>query len=317
MREMVLNHASLGSPDPHTAAAWLIDATKGMAQLIKDGLVESTLRMYKPHNQISCLANWSLWDAFVDLQKRGAREEFILLTGITAKIPLLSDIGEDVKDRFLRCELKTLPSSDGEPLVLCAITNGIAIGFPSDSTWDKDQSMVVFNELLPDGNFEELSQTIDNLTRSAHAQPICDRHRADTLQEFTSFESLWHDRERTYASLIFAQDVESHLKRLNLGYMRRIVRVLERLNDAASEWIVTGEAIPLWRDEVRTESESVRNNPTLREARRFRSHDGVRRLFFLHADISESVRIHFRFDASLREVEIGYIGPHLPTKRFG
>ena len=38
---------------------------------------------------------------------------------------------------------KELPPEDGEPLVLCAITDWIAVGFPSDPVWDSDVSRSV------------------------------------------------------------------------------------------------------------------------------------------------------------------------------
>ena len=55
------------------------------------------------------------------------------------------------------------------------------------------------------------------------------------------------------------------------------------------------------------------SNPTLHEARRFRSGGGTRVLFEWHARFGSAARIHLRFDARTREIEIGYIGVHLPT----
>ena len=45
MREMVLNHASLLSPDRHAAVERLKDVTAGMLELVRDGIVRKTLRM--------------------------------------------------------------------------------------------------------------------------------------------------------------------------------------------------------------------------------------------------------------------------------
>ena len=49
-------------------------------------------------------------------------------------------------------------------------------------------------------------------------------------------------------------------------------------------------------------------------ARRFRSQRGQRETFEWHARFGGSGRIHLRFDAVAREVEVGYIGPKLPTR---
>ena len=58
------------------------------------------------------------------------------------------------------------------------------------------------------------------------------------------------------------------------------------------------------------------NDPSLRKARRFRSADGERHLFEWHARFGSGMRIHLRFDPRTLEIEIGYVGRKLPTKRF-
>ena len=99
-------------------------------------------------------------------------------------------MGEEVRDRFLACEERKLPPPDGEPLVYCAITDGIAVGFPSAPEWDRDRVTVHFDELLPDGSTEPSSEEIDQLTRALHASPIRERHR-DRLREGGDPVLLW------------------------------------------------------------------------------------------------------------------------------
>ena len=53
-------------------------------------------------------------------------------------------------------------------------------------------------------------------------------------------------------------------------------------------------------------------NRFFREARMFQSHRGTREIFEWHARFGDGGRIHLRFDPPSKEVEIGYIGPHLP-----
>ena len=53
-------------------------------------------------------------------------------------------------------------------------------------------------------------------------------------------------------------------------------------------------------------------HPALIEERRFRSCSGNTKIFEWHALFGNSGRIHFWFDAQTKEVEIGYIGKHLP-----
>ena len=311
MREMVLNHASLGSPDQHSAVDWLRDVTVGMAWFVRDGLVHRYLRSSQPLQEIFCLPDYSLWNVILELQVGNSRDEYQFIMGLSAKVPIDKDVSQDVRDRFRACEAKTLPPQDGEPLVLCAITDGIAVGFPSDPIWDRDNVTVSFNELLPDENIGVASETIDNLTRSAHALPICERHRAN-LRQFANSAALWEGRVEAFPNLVFGPDVEHNLTTLNSSALQIVIKRLASLDESASEWPNKGDAMPSWKCRVTPESQRVKNNPNLLNARRFKSHLGTQELFEWHARFGSSGRIHLRFDPGSYKVEIGYIGPHLP-----
>lgn len=84
--------------------------------------------------------------------------------------------------------------------------------------------------------------------------------------------------------------------------------VLNDASIAAAEWPEVGGGVPQWKSKVTDESESLRNNAKKREKRRFKSCDGTHQLFLWHARFGDSGRIHLRFDPSLYEIEIGYIG---------
>ena len=142
--------------------------------------------------------NWpderSLFDAFREMKRQGARDQYVFLMKLSEKAPLLGDLGPDVTDRFLMCEARTLPPEDGNPLVLCAITDAIAVGFPSEPVWDRDRLPVVFQELLPDGALAEAQEEIDNLARSAHASPIVERRRRLLRRRCADATDLWNRR---------------------------------------------------------------------------------------------------------------------------
>ena len=313
MREMVLNHASLLSPDRRKAVEWLKDVITGMAQLTTDGIAEPALRMSKPHREIFCTLNWSLWDALRELQRTGARDEFLSFSRLTSKIPLLDDIDQDIKDRFRACESKTLPSPDGDPLVLCAITDGISVGFPSDIVWENHQVSVTFDEILSNGSIEIASEIIDNLTRSIHAQPICGRYRERLRWKFRNGEELWNARNEAFPNLVFGLDLENHLSRIDPAVLGTVVNKLVGLDKSAAEWPSSGGPTPQWHSKVTDESNSVKNDENLRQLRIFRSSDGTPQLFTWHARFGDSGRIHLRFEPRLHEIEIGYIGKHLQT----
>ena len=312
MREMVLNHASVLVPNASRdeIADRLKDLAAGMGQLVAGKVVRIGLRSRGHMHETFCSPGYSLYEAYQDLRRSGHREEFRFLVGLSVKAPLLHDVEECLEGRFRACEERTLPLDDGEPLVLCAIADWIAVGFPSEPIWDRDRITIRFNELLPDETIEEASEEIDQLTRSAHAGPICDRHRERLLAGSDPL-TLWENRKTVFPHLVFGPDVEGNLK--DQAYLfSTIVWKLKDLDRSAREWRDVGGPAPPWKTKVTPESTVKMKNRSFREARRFRSHGGTRETFEWHARFGDGGRIHLRFDPDSRKVEIGYIGPHLP-----
>ncbi len=312
MREMILNHASLFAPDSDrgSISEWLKDVASGIGQLVSHGVVLKSLRMNQSLHDTWCLPDYSLNDAYQGLRTGGYREEFLFLVRLATKVPLLIETEKDVKDRFLICEEESLPQGDGEPLVYCAIVDGIAVGFPSKTAWDRDRVTVRFNELLPDASIEETFEEVDQLTRAAHAGPICERHR-DRIRAGSNPVTLWEHREEIFPKLVFGPGVEANLKEC-ANLFQTIVGKLVDLDLSAGEWKIKGGPAPPWRTKVTPEDAERMKSAAFRATRQFSSHDGTRKVFEWHARFGSGGRIHLRFDPQSREVEIGYIGPHLP-----
>ena len=312
MREMVLNHASVPAPDVNRnkIADRLRDLAAGMGQLVTGKIVRTDLRSHKHVHEIFFSNGYSLFDAYQDLRRTGHREEYQFFVRLTVKAPLLHEIQERIEYRFRACEEITLPPGDGEPLLLCAISDWIAIGFPSAPMWDRDRTTVHFDELLSDGTIEAKSKEIDQLTRSVHAGPICGRHRERFFADI-GLVTLWENREAVFPHLVLGPDVEGNFK--NQAHLfSTIVGKLKDLDRSSREWRDVGGPAPPWKTKVTPESPEDMKNRSFREARRFRSYRGTLEIFEWHARFGGGGRIHLRFDPDSREVEIGYIGPHLP-----
>ena len=224
MRDMVLNHVSIAPFDERRTLAWLRDMALGMKALI-------AMRVCSQHQGLgmSVKGNDALYsilslrpDAWSNPEMR---EEFLFLMNFGTKMPLLRDVDDDLKDRFGRCEAKSLPPEDGEPLLFCALTDGIAVGFPSEEVWGRDELTVHFEELLPDDTFEEASETIDNLTRSSHAQSIYERH-LESLRKLEDRDALWNEREEAYNNIKFLPQVEEQIEALDSIAWTRVARAL-------------------------------------------------------------------------------------------
>lgn len=309
MRQMVLNHASVYAPDVERRAVldWLVDLACGISELVRGKVVESAWCMRRAPEFTPCLRNYSLRDALLELQGGRYREESRILLRLSTKTSLWEEIGAEVKDRFSACGHQSLPTDQGEPLVLCAIADWIAVGLPSQPIWDQDRLSVEFEELLPDETWNRTSEDIDNLTRAIHANAIQRRH-SERLARGSDPDALWTNREQAFPSLQFAPGVERNLKDQATS-LTTIVDKLIHLDRAAAAWKVEGGAAPNWPSKV-TDEASLK--PQHLQQRRFLSQQGTHELFTWHARFGSGGRIHLRFDAATREVEIGYIGPHLP-----
>ena len=108
---MVLNHASLSSPDRVTAIHWLRDIAVGMSVLIREGVAGPVLRSSLSPYEIFCFDTWTLGDAYQELRRQGGRDEYVFLLRLVTKSPLLEQVASDLEDRFLRCEDRTLVES--------------------------------------------------------------------------------------------------------------------------------------------------------------------------------------------------------------
>lgn len=281
-----------------------------MSQLVRDRVARPELLMRGGIREVRCLSECSLFDVALDLLRGGAKDESDFLFTVTSRARWTEDLDPADRDRFLACEEQEMPERDGEPLVLCVVIGGIAVGFPSSGLWDSDRIAIRFEELLPNDSIEERSERVDNLTRLIHAGAIAERHRA-ALRSCGSAAELWRRRGEAFPSLLFGPGVEADLSRLG-GHLSGVAEKLSGLDDATEKWKEAGGAAPRWPTKVTPESARLLADPDLSATRCFPSVHGGTALFEWHARYGRSGRIHLRLDGRAREIEVGYIGPHLP-----
>ena len=313
MREMVLNHASVMADNRYVANEWLIGFSKGIRAIRDNGVVKSSMRAKKYFHEIRPIADVSLYDLTIALLSTRAKGEAKFLMELDSRsIPLPVDdptpdsVTGKSQSRWIAPIGQPLSRADAAPLLYCATTDSIAIGFPSDSGWDHDKIDV----LLPNDGSEWRKETIDNLTRPDHATAIIKRHR-ENMRDVSTTAELWARRASAFPNLNFGPDVEDQLNLVSDTDISGIVKKLSMLDQATARWREAEMSMPEWRIKANPESASVRNNPALIEERRFRSCSGNTKIFEWHARFGGG-RIHMRFDAQTKEVEIGYIGKHLP-----
>ena len=281
-----------------------------MSQLVRDRVARPELLIRAGIREIRCSPECSLFDVALDLLRGGAKDESDFLFTVTSRARWTEDLAPADQDRLLACEEQELPGRDGEPLMLCVVIGGIAVGFPSSGLWDSDRIAIRFEELLPNDSIEERTEPVDNLTRLVHAGAIAERHRA-ALRSCGNAAELWRRRGEAFPSLLFGPRVEADLSRLG-GHLSGVAEKLSDLDAATREWKEAGGDAPRWRTKVTPESARLLADPNLRATRCFPSVHGGTALFEWHARYGRSGRIHIHLDRRAREIEVGYIGPHLP-----
>lgn len=313
MRPLVFNDASFRASPSATHSeigSWLRDLVAGVQVVVRDRIAIRQVWMRPSAIAVECLQDYTVIDAIRDLRRTGYRDEHSYLLRLTAKAPWLDALPHSTLERFGSCEGRGLPAGDEEPLMLCVVTGGIAISLPSHEVWNTDRVSIRFEELLGDADIQERTEYIDNLSGANHAVVIAERHRA-ALRSCADAGELWRRRCEVFPHLRFGPGVEANLSQLG-GHLPGVAEKLAGLDAAAAEWKDAGGDTPRWRTKVTRESESLRKNPELLDRRRFRSRTGRRELFEWHARYGSGGRIHLRLERESKEIEIGYIGPHLP-----
>lgn len=311
MREMIFNHASANpAVSMHEATEALADLAKGMAQLVKQGATEKSLRSALALSEIIIAAQSSLYDVLVSMVRGPMREEARFLLSLAQKYPLLAELTHQEIERFYGSEADPKLGAARETLLLCLQQNGIAISLPAISCWDSDELEVRYHELNAAGESIEAYGVVDNLARATHANKILQRS-AHALLKSVTFKNFWQQRAAIFPNLQFGLEVEEHLKGIGNHLFPTIFHCLQGLQQSASEWHQKGGALPRWRSKVTDESLTVQQNPKLAKHRDFKDANGQTQAYFWHARFGDH-RIHFRLIEATKILEIAYIGPHLP-----
>lgn len=142
------------------------------------------------------------------------------------------------------------------------------------------------------------------------------RKRVQT--EVRTGTELWRRKDSLLANLVFCSDAIEQLQSLggHEPYFRQVVRHLFEIDRAAADWVVGSFSLGgvSWSEE----SAETLKHPDYGPLRRFACPDGKKRIFSFHTKpTGGKVRVHFFPVREMRIAYVAYIGPHLPTVRYG
>lgn len=310
MRQLVLNDSSLHTSDQNTAIQFLLDLCLGIGKLLRQDVVESTLRSKNALSETKISGSVSVASLFQLLRGAGHRDEYVLLMRLTLKSPLLMDADPSIEQLLLGCEYVGVETSDSDQLLLCALTNWVLISFPTSNRWSGDLLCVEFDELTDPDEVSRTCRKIDNLSRSSHAASIQSRHVATGLQLLDQRE-FWAVRTAIFPNLVFGPHVKSNVERLQVGIFDTVINRLYQLEQVVRDWRSGDDSLPVFRSRVSPERPLAMSNKDFANVRRFRSASGEVELFEWHARYGRNGRIHFRLLVEEKKIEIGYVGKHL------
>ena len=223
------------------------------------------------------------------------------------------DVSDAVKEKFYLSEFHFEQRQAGG-LGLAWLLHTTAVSLPSEEYWLRTHIQVRHTWLENLKTEREEDVKVLNLSGMTHVQIISDamtgKAQGDLKEQPVALVARKAD---CFPHLTFGLDVDSQISELTV----------EILSMAITKLIVLDAAVRNWRRErmeepvlpmVNTESEATMQQ--YGKEREFRSASGEKNFFRLHAMIGSGYRIHFRIDNQNKNLEIGYIGKHLPTARF-
>ena len=134
----------------------------------------------------------------------------------------------------------------------------------------------------------------------------------------SSGSELWEKRKQLYPHLVFCESVKKQLEEARVSIqIQTIMKRIQILEDYFATYDGEFDKSKVGYG-CRNESETVKNDRDLKECRKFLTPFGKEDFFYWHISFAGNYpgRIHFLPDAEHKVGIIGYIGKHLPTKKY-
>jgi hypothetical protein len=228
---------------------------------------------------------------------------------LKTKSPLFSS--EDIASDLQLFEVK-LPNYPNELIALRAAIwyNCPIVSYPTKDPWNKSPIEVNVIKLDEKGECSTLEKIINYFDSNKIDEISLRKSQQESID---SGEDLWKRKNELFPNLYFCGETQSQLKNWSLGKitLEQVKKSLSILNEFFEGWQNENKGL-----NVSRESDSVRYNPKMRSKREFYLSNGRKEFFEEHVKLNNSIRIHFYPNASDKKIYIGYIGKHLPTKKF-
>lgn len=284
---------------------------KDFFNLLKELKVKNldTIRMDKDFKNYEILPNITLQKFFGQLNDRDLKErlrQFITKNIINIDSPLIKENEIEEKANIIENEYFYNESSTIGGLACCYIWNTLSVSFNSATKWHSCYISLRKDTIIGD-NIESKEIKIKHMSQVEHLnchQDFFDEIENAKISTLTQ-EKFWDNRNKFFKKIIFTIEVEKQVKNLDKIIFHQalnILRDIERGKKTITDFNYSGE------------SDSVKNDKKLKKLREF-TINNEKIYFDCHIkSLSNANRIYFLERDS--KIYIGYIGKHLPTKKF-
>lgn len=184
----------------------------------------------------------------------------------------------------------------------------LLISFNSNEKWNKNRLKLKKTILEESGEYIEQEVEIYNASKIEHLEDNLeffekmDNEKIESLVK--NFKGIYRD---IFKKLEFSVDIIKDIGYLDKRVLKDAIVILYQLEinkKKINDFTYSGE------------SESVRDNPELREKRKFKMENGEEYYMFQHIkNLLDGNRIYF-YKKSDEKIYIGYIGKHLKTVKY-
>lgn len=279
-----------------------------LSQLKGRGL--NQIRMSNDFKEYCILENTS-FQKFIGQQSdrdfKTRLKSFVNNTVIEIDTPIIKDDDLEQNDQLNCCEYWYQQKITVGGLACCDIWNTLAISFKTNKQWDAHQITIkkteIINEEIIDS--DTAIQHVSKLNHLPNHQKFFEQIESENKLTITP-DNFWGNKNKNFSNRIrFCPEVADQIKKLDYKTFMLVINILrdvEMIRKLITDFKFSGE------------KETVKNDPKLKRLRIFTVND--KKIFFENhiKSLPNGHRIYFK--EMYDEVWIGYIGKHLPTKKY-
>lgn len=193
------------------------------------------------------------------------------------------------------------------------LSEGLAVSLRLSSLWDASRLLLRRCSLAEnnagDVFFEHTDEHVRHASRMCHVVEHCHWMCETGLRDVSTGAELWRVRKDVFSYLRFLPRVADDLEGLRKEWISPIKELFAKFQEAVARWDPAQALTPTWPPNVTPEHEQRKrlcwfDDPVA----------GRALLFDVHARFTPGAgRLHFRWDATKREVIIGYVGQKLES----